>query len=169
AQVRAAGAATTVAASTFYPTLDAVGSVSRRDSSFPPNDDSWSAGLRLSFPIFTGGRDWFAVRGAEAEERRAKWNAAGVEEQAALDLERTFVAHEDSSEAVDVQKQFLEAATTRAEIARAQYTNGLLSFEDWDLIENDLIQTRTAVLSSERDAALAKARWDFARGAVEVQ
>jgi len=169
AQVRAASAATTVAASTFYPTLEAVGSLARRDSSFPPTDDSWSAGLSLSFPLFTGGRDWFGVRGAEAEERRAKSNAAGVEEQAALDLERTFVAYQDASEAVEVQAQFLDAASTRAEIARAQYTNGLLKFEDWDLIENDLIQARTSILQSRRDAALAKARWDFSRGAVEVQ
>ena len=169
ARVRAAEAATTVAASGFYPSVDALASLSRREEEFPPEDDSWSAGVSLTLPLFSGGSTWFDVRGAEADERRARFEAATSEEQAALDLERAFVAAEDAAEAVTVQRQFLEAAVTRAEIARAQYENGLLSFEDWDLIENDLIQARTTMLTTERDAAIARGRWRLAAGVVEVR
>ena len=168
ARRRAAEAAVTVAKSQFYPSLDAVASTGRRDDRFPPEDDSWSAGVSLSFPFFSGGKSFFDVQGAEAESLRAKWSAAAVEEQAVLDLERAFSGWEDAAENVVVQKQFLDAAETRAEIARAQYTNGLLSFDDWDLIENDLIQTRKNTLTSQRDAALARARWELARGTVGV-
>ena len=164
----AAEAAVTVAKSQFYPSLDAVASTGRRDDRFPPEDDSWSAGVSLSFPFFSGGKSFFDVQGAEAESSRAKWNAAAAEEQAVLDIERAFSGWEDAAENVVVQKQFLDAAETRAEIARAQYTNGLLSFDDWDLIENDLIQTRKNTLASQRDAALARARWELARGTVGV-
>ncbi|MGH7803130.1 MAG: TolC family protein [Candidatus Binatia bacterium] len=163
-----AEAAVTVAKSQFYPSLDAVASTGRRDDRFPPEDDSWSAGLSLSFPLFSGGKSFFDVRGAEAESLRAKWDAAAAQEQAVLDLERAFSGYEDAAENVVVQKQFLDAAETRAEIARAQYTNGLLSFDDWDLIENDLIQTRKNTLAGRRDAALARARWELASGTVGV-
>ena len=169
AQRRSAEAAVTVAASQFYPTVDAVAAVGRRSDSFPPEEDSWSTGLSLSFPFFPGGRNWFDYQAAKAEQRRARWNAAGVEQQAILALEQAFVAFQDGAESVEVQKRFLEAAEVRAEIARAQYDNGLLSFEDWDLIENDLIATRKTLLSTRRDAALAEARWELARGTVAVR
>ena len=58
------------------------------------------------------------------------------------------------------QNEFLKAAEVRSEIARAQYQNGLLSFEDWDLIENDLIDKQKAMLTSQRDAVVARAAWE---------
>ena len=169
AQTRSAEAAVTVAKSQFYPTVDAVAAVGRRSATFPPEEHSWSTGLNLAFPFFPGGRNWFDYQGAKAEERRARWNASGVEQEAVLTLEQAFVAFQDGAETVEVQKRFLEAAEVRAEIARAQYENGLLSFEDWDLIENDLIATRKALLSTRRDSSLAEARWELARGTVSVR
>ena len=44
----------------------------------------------------------------------------------------------------------LSAAT----IARGKYTTGLMTFEDWDLIENDLIAREKAALTTRRDAYL---------------
>jgi hypothetical protein len=52
----------------------------------------------------------------------------------------------------------------RAEIARSKYNNGLLSFEDWDLIENDLINRQKALLVSVRERVTAEAGWEQARG-----
>ena len=68
-----------------------------------------------------------------------------------------FVSHDELTE-------FLAAADLRAEIARTQYTTGLLSFEDWDLIENDLIDNQKAMLASLRDAVLAEAAWEQTLG-----
>ena len=52
----------------------------------------------------------------------------------------------------------------RATIARSQYTSGLLKFEDWDLIENDLIDNEKQWLTDQRDAVRAQTGWDRARG-----
>ncbi|MGH7818150.1 MAG: TolC family protein, partial [Candidatus Binatia bacterium] len=165
----AAEAQVTIARSGYYPELAGTASVSRRSESFPPEENVWSVGVDLSFPFFPGGRSFFDVRGARADEARARANVRRVEEQEALDLESAFVTYADAVENVDVQKQFLAAAEVRAEIARAQYTNGLLSFEDWDLIENDLISAQRAHLQSRRDAEIAAAQWSFARGEAAVR
>ena len=58
----------------------------------------------------------------------------------------------------------MKAAQVRAEIARSQYTSGLLAFEDWDLIENDLIENEKQALLARRTAARAAAAWDRALG-----
>ena len=39
-----------------------------------------------------------------------------------------------------MDREFVEAAAVRAEIARSKYHNGLLSFEDWDIIEAEYSQ-----------------------------
>jgi outer membrane protein TolC len=80
-------------------------------------------------------------------------------------LEEAFAAHQDAAERVDVQENFYEAARVRAEIARSQYSSGLLSFDDWDIIENELISREKEILAARRDAARAEAAWESAQGA----
>ncbi len=164
AQARAAEAGVAVARSQFFPELSATGSVSRRGSDWPPDRDRWSAGLSLSFPFFPGGRNIFELRGARAESLKAQAGLRSARDESLLRLEEGFAAFQDAAERTEVQREFLEAAEVRAQIARSQYTSGLLSFEDWDLIENDLIATQKTHLSSLRDAELAQAQWEKAQG-----
>ena len=63
-----------------------------------------------------------------------------------------------------MQRHYVAAADIRAEISRQQYDDGLLSFENWDLIENDLINKRKGLLDSQRAALLAETAWWRATG-----
>lgn len=164
AQTRAAQAGVAIARSQLFPEVSATASASRRGSDWPPGTDRWSAGLSLSFPFFQGGRNIFDVKSAKAEERRTKLDLRSADDKAALNLEESFARFQDATEKTEVQKEFLEAAEVRAEISRSQYTSGLLSFEDWDLIENDLIANQKTLLSSLRDAVIAEANWELAQG-----
>ena len=40
----------------------------------------------------------------------------------------------------------------------------MLSFEDWDRIESDLISSQKSDLSGRRNAVLAEANWEKAQG-----
>jgi len=157
-------AGVTIAKGQLFPELFATGAASRSGSDWPPDRDRWSAGLSLSFPFFTGGRNIFDVRSAKAESSRAAATVRSTRDQALLGLEESFASYQDAAERTLVQGEFLEAAQTRSQIARSQYTSGLLSFEDWDLIENDLIATQKTHLASLRDAVLAEARWERVQG-----
>ncbi|MCG2661786.1 MAG: TolC family protein, partial [Kiritimatiellae bacterium] len=149
----------------FYPTWSVNGSIGRSDDdSLIPKNDQWSVRTVISYPLFTGGQHWYGVRGARADQRKAENTLNDTENQMVATLEDRFVAWQDAAERIDVQNEFLKAAEVRAEIARAQYQNGLLSFEDWDLIENDLIDKQKAVLTSYRDAVVARAGWEKALG-----
>jgi outer membrane protein TolC len=164
AQARAAQASVIIAWGQFYPEITATGSVSRLGDEWPPDTNRWSVGAVFSFPLFSGRRDYFGLQGARAEERRAQESLKSAEDRILLDLEQTLAALQDGVERAEVQKEFLNAAEVRAEIARSQYTSGLLSFEDWDLIENDLITTQKQMIASQRDMVIAEADWERAQG-----
>jgi outer membrane protein TolC len=148
----------------WLPEVAASGSASRDGGDWPPDRDRWSLGLSASVPLFSGGKDLYDLRGAQADERRARAELEAAGLSAALDLEEAHSGLLDAAGRAAVQREFLEAARVRSEIARGQYTSGLLSFEDWDLIENDLINQQKSWLVSLRDAVVAEAEWDRTRG-----
>ncbi len=164
ARAAAARAGVTSARSGFFPDLSASADRSRNGSDWPPRSDRWSAGVSLSLPLFSGGSTAADLRGAKAADRQAREDLRAAAQQTALDLEDAFAGFQDAWERTAVQREFLRAAEVRAEIARSQYTSGLLSFEDWDIIENDLINNQKSWLASLRDAALAEAAWEQAWG-----
>ena len=168
AQLAAAEAAIRVARSGFFPSFDAVASYSRRGD-VDGSDDTRTAGVTLSFPFFPGGRTFFDVRAAEAEAARLRQNLRRTDAETRLGLETALASLVNAVENVGVRRQFLEASEVRAEIARAQYTNGLISFIDWDLIENERIEAQTALLAGRREAARADAQWQLAQGKAVVR
>ncbi|RJO63651.1 MAG: TolC family protein [Candidatus Omnitrophota bacterium] len=148
----------------FLPELSASAGANKKGSQWPPDDDQWNAGLTLSFPIFEGG-----LKQAEMSQARAQYNQAQANERSSRDsvvvaLEETWAALQDALETVGVQKKFLEAAEERAKIAEAQYSLGLIQFDNWTIIEDDLVGTKKAFLSAQSNALLAEANWIQAKG-----
>ena len=58
----------------------------------------------------------------------------------------------------------MEAAQERARIAEAEYSIGLLIYDNWIIIENNLVTAKRTFLSTERDALIAEANWVQAKG-----
>ena len=164
AEARAAQAGVTIAKSELFPDVSAVGSLGRQGSTWSLDQTTWSAGLALSYPFWPGGQNLFDVRSATAEARRSQQTLRSTEDQTAVNLEQIFSAFQDAAQHVDVQREFLEAARVRAEIAREQYALGLLSFQDWDTIESDLITNQKTMLGNLRDALIAQAAWEQVQG-----
>jgi len=165
AQVRASHEGVRIAASDFYPDWSVSAMVGRQDDdSIIPDNEKWRVGTTLSYPLFAGGQHYYSLRKAQAERRATQDRLANIDNQMVAGLEEKFTAWQDAAERTDVQAEFLHAAEVRAKIARKQYQNGLLSFEDWDLIENDLIDKQKSMLVSQRDALLARTGWEKAVG-----
>jgi len=164
AQERSAAADVTLARSGFYPSVDVSGSVGREGEDWEPDRDRRTVGLNLSVPLFSGGRDYYTTKSAVASLEAASSNRDNLERQLLVRLKQAWAGYVESEEKLKVDQAFLEAAVLRAEIARSRYNNGLMSFEDWDRIENDLIQRQKTVLQSQRDRVTAEAAWEQAQG-----
>lgn len=164
AQKNAASFGIKAAQANFLPQLSADTGANKDGSHWPPRNDQWNAGLKLSFPIFEGGLRLAEVAQARAIFNQARENARGTKDSIVFTLEQTWAALQDALETVGVQKKFLAAAGERAKIAEAQYSLGLIQFDNWTIIEDDLVRTKTALLDAQANALLAEANWVSAKG-----
>jgi outer membrane protein TolC len=167
-RLKSAQAQVTTARGAFLPSLNASGSMSRSGSEWMPDDPSWSAGLNLSLPLFSGGQDYFDLKSARSASEQARIGMTTAEQDAALRLEDAFSAWQDAVESTAVQERALEAARVREQIASAQYANGLLSYQDWDQLESALITSEKSRLQGLRAAQVAEADWERAQGKGEL-
>lgn len=164
AQEKAAGEAVRIARAGLLPTLNLTGTAGRQGDDWFPGDRRNSAGVSLSVPIFSGGSDYYATQGAAASLSAAQANRENLARTLRTKLQQGYTGFVQAEAKRTVDREFLAAAATRAEIARSKYNNGLLSFEDWDIIENDLISRQKAALASSRDRVTAEAAWEQAQG-----
>ncbi|MBM4147732.1 MAG: TolC family protein [Lentisphaerae bacterium] len=148
----------------YQPDLALSGSAGRYGSDGDFEDDRWSVRLRLSYPFWPGGSTAHEVRQARASLDESTAALDQTLRKNATDIETAHGAFADASEGAEVQRRYLEAAEARAAIARQQYEDGMLGFENWDIIENDLIGRRKRLLDSRRSLALAEAAWQRAIG-----
>ena len=164
AQKRSAEAQVEAARAQLYPKLNLTGDMALQRGSLSSEMDRATVGLTLALPLFAGGRDYNTYNSARAGLAAAQTSVANVEQQLLVKLKQTFNAFIEAVERERVAREYVEAARVRAEIARNKYNNGLLSFENWDIIENDLINRQKSGLLSRRDRITAEAAWEQALG-----
>ncbi|MFH1692544.1 MAG: TolC family protein [Candidatus Omnitrophota bacterium] len=148
----------------FFPKVYFNGSFGETESSWPPQKDEWSAGVSVSFPIFEGGS-----RLAKAAKAKSQWRQAQDSEKSGRDsvvvtLERTWNDFQDAIDNVSVQYKFLMAAEERAKIGRAQYASGLINFDDWIILEDNLVVAQKTYLNAQAEMLIAEASWIQAKG-----
>lgn len=148
----------------FLPSLDLTGAVGKADNTFFPQSDSWNVGVTLSIPLFSGGRDYSALKTAHAQKLASESQKLIVERTAVNNLRQAYADYVVSDQKLKVDESFKKAAQARAKIARSKYNNGLMTFEEWDLVENDLITRERTYLSSQRQRVTAEAKWEQAQG-----
>lgn len=153
----------------FLPSLDGRATGYRSGTTWPPSTERWSIGATLSLPFFNGGSTWFNTKAAVQKVEEARQELRRDELSRRSDLEQAWAAVLDASQRVGVAQQYLEAAEVRADIARGQYTNGMITYQDWDLIESELISRRKARLDTQRSARDAEAAWERAAGLVPAE
>ena len=148
----------------FFPQLYANASTGRTDSDWPPVQDEWSVGVTLTFPLFEGGRRWAEVSKARSILNQAQADEKSNRDSITLTLEQTWTSWQNAIDTVAVQKNFQQAYEERARIARAQYANGLISFDNWTIIEDDLVRVKKTFLEAQASAFIAEAEWIQAQG-----
>lgn len=163
-QEQSAEAGISLARANFFPTLSLTGVTSNSDSHWPPANNNWSIGAGVSWSFFNGGKDYFATKSASSTYRAAAFTRDGVMRQTLVKMGQLYSSYVEAVEKLKVDQTFARAAGTREAIGRTKYNNGLLSFEDWDAIENDFITRQKNVLQSSRERVTAEAAWEQVQG-----
>lgn len=150
--------------SPFFPTLTASGSLFRQGPTFFPEGDRWSVNVGVTYPLFSGGKDYYTLKANKSAHDAAKQNREAVEAMRISKLQQALQAYRAAVENARVSESLLGASTVRAQIARVKYMSGLLSFDQWDIIENELITRQKDALQTRYDLEIAQAAWEQTRG-----
>jgi outer membrane protein TolC len=151
----------------FLPVISATGSVDQtfQESTGTRNNNvNLKAGLSATMPLFTGGNNYYNLEQAKAESRRLAADEAGTRDQVIMNLEQYWTAWQNAIDTVEVQRKFLAAAEERARIAEAEYSLGLVVFDIWITIEDQLVQMKQNYLEARAGQLLAEAQWIQAKG-----
>ena len=152
------------ATASLFPQVFINGSLGKTASDWPPKGNEWSAGASLSVPFFEGGNLIAGISKAEAQYHQTQADEKSGRDGVIFTLEDTWTQFQDAAAQVVVQQKFLEAALERAKIAEAQYSTGLVTFNDWIIIEDNLVTKEKSFLDAETNALLTEASWIQAKG-----
>jgi outer membrane protein TolC len=128
------------------------------------NSVNLSAGIEFTMPIFTGGSNYYNLDKARSQARKARADEISAREQVVLILEQYWSNWRNAIDRVEVQRKFLEAAVERARISEAEYSLGLVIFDNWIIIEDQLSQMKMSYLDALADQSITEAQWIQAKG-----
>ena len=151
--------------SAFYPSWDINASLGKTGQSFFPNDTNrWNIGTSLTWSLFEGGKDYYSTSSSALLVKAAEKRLENQNKELRRVLEESYSSFNEAVQSVKVSNAFLEALKVRAEISRSKYNNGLTTFDDWDIIENDLINRQKDNTSKIRNRIIAEASWEQTQG-----
>jgi len=164
AQKKAAEFSLKSAYANFAPTLTGSAGANKNGSYWEPKGDQWNMGLTVSVPIFEGGLRIAQVNQAQALLQQLRENERSTQDGLVYTLEQAWADLQDAIDNVEVQRAQLAATQERSKIAQAQYSIGFISFDNWTIIEDNLVQAKSAYLAAESNALFAEATWIQAKG-----
>lgn len=160
--VAAAGVKSSRAA--YWPTVDVSASVGRRSNDIPPRDNDAAVGATVTYPLFNGFAREASVQRARSALRAAQANTLSAYNALYSTLQQSWSNLADALDNAQVQAEFLDANSEREKIAQEQYNVGLTTYNDWAIIEDNLVATEQQNLNTQAAALNAWAAWDEARG-----
>ncbi|MDD5561740.1 MAG: TolC family protein [Candidatus Omnitrophica bacterium] len=164
AQKNAADFSLKSAYANFSPSLSGSAGANKNGSHWTPRGNQWNLGLVLSMPIFEGGSRFAQVSQAKALLKQLEENERSARDSAILALEETWAVLQDTIENAVVQDKSLKATEERSRIAQAQYSTGFITFDNWIIIENNLVSAKKELLNAQADKLYAEASWIQAKG-----
>jgi outer membrane protein TolC len=148
----------------FAPTLSGNAGASKNDAHWAPKSDEWTMGLSLSLPIFEGGLRTAQVSQAKALLNQLRENERSTRDSIVSTLEQAWAALQDTIDNEGVQKENLNATEVRSRISQEQYSLGFVSFDNWTIIEDNLVKAKRSYLEVQALMLLAEANWIQAKG-----
>ncbi|MDR0800528.1 MAG: TolC family protein [Endomicrobium sp.] len=148
----------------WLPLLSLQGKISRLGSKWTADNQNMTAGISLSFPIFTGGKRYSNTQIFSNNLKIASEELKNIANSLKAEAVKHYNNLTSAYELVAVKTQYLNTTKLQAEIATKEYVNELINYSSWHLIEKDYIISQIELLSAKKNAVLERARWDAFTG-----
>ncbi|MGH8728509.1 MAG: TolC family protein, partial [Burkholderiales bacterium] len=152
AQARASRAGVEIAKAAGRPTVELTTNLGRTYfTEDRPHSDSYSVGLALRIPIFTGFNRTYAVRQAEALADQAAASRDRLFRQTELDVWQAYYDLNTAAANVDTSAGVVKSADQSAEVALGRYKAGVGTLLDLLTAQSDLATARVQFIQSQLD------------------
>lgn len=169
AQARASRAAAQAASSATKPAIEVAGSAGR--VIFPDNRPvvpTYNIALNLRIPVFTGFRDTYTVRQAEAVAQQAEAARDRLYQQTELEVWQAYYDLQTAASAITTTGTQVKSAQQTAEATLARYRAGFGSLLDLITAQLDESNARVQQVQSYLDWYTAVSRLNFSVGFGEL-
>ncbi len=129
-----------------------------------PSTNSFSAGLGLRFPFFTGFRNVFDVRAARLQADLAQEDVRDLTQQIGLQVWSSYYAVQTAKQRITTSRDLLASAQESANVAAARYREGVGTIIDVLTAQSALENARAQEVQSRADYLLALAELAHATG-----
>ncbi|MBN1621818.1 MAG: TolC family protein [Endomicrobiales bacterium] len=145
--------------SSFYPSLSLSSSLSNSGDQWESASKSWSAGVSLSYSLFSGGNDYYNLKIQDSNIIVARENFRKTSNSLVKQLQEGLNSYLDSVENIKIREKYLQASQEQSDVTTAKYINGLTTYYDWYSVENNYISSQKSYISAIREAVQSEARW----------
>lgn len=144
----------------YYPVLTGNAAYNRSDTVFFPNGEGWSAGVALTFPIFSGFLTKYQVEEAKANVAVARANEETLKQSIFLDVQQSYLNLLVAQDSINNTQLTVQQATENFEIANGRYAAG---------VGNPIEVTDAEVLLTNAKTGYNQALYDYkvARASLE--
>ncbi len=155
-QVKAAKATVASARAQGLPTVALGASIGRQlGTSYPPAN-SQSIGLTISGPIFTGYRDTYRIRAAEAGLEAAQAQEASLANQIKLDVWTAYQSYQTNTEALTAAHDAVISGAENEQLMLGRFKTGVGIMLDVLSAQASAASARQQQASAEHDYLLSK-------------
>ncbi len=146
----------------IFPTLSASQSLNWRGETQFPSDRSWSMGVTLSLPLFSNGLThlYNNTKSSRQSLLKAEQNLRAERLTAVAEVEEAVLTLETANDDVLVSGWLLEASRQRYKEAMVRYMAGRMVIQNWETIEQELVNSDRGYLQSLKIVNIAKAALD---------
>ena len=120
--------------------------------------------VSLSYTLFDSGIRKTKINKAMIKAEQIEQKKFSVLLTLFYSLKESWSQFQAALEKNRVQIQYLEAMEERSHIAQAQYSAGLITFDNWSIIEDDLVNAQKSVLEAKSNTMTAEAKWQYTQG-----
>jgi outer membrane protein len=165
AQARAARAAAGAAARAGLPSIELAAATGHtRFHDGRPSANNYNLGLNLRIPLFTGFRDTYVLRQAEAQAAQAEAARDTLYKQTQLEVWQAYYDLQTATGGIGSTDALVKSAEQTAQAALARYQAGFGSILDLITAQQDEASARVQRIQSHLDWFTALARLSFSMG-----
>lgn len=169
AEARAARASANAASKAGLPSIEITGAAGRTAfGDDRPSATNYSLGLNLRIPLFSGFRDTYSARQAEAQAAQAEAARDALYQQTELDVWQSYYDLQTAASGIGSTEAQVKSAEQTAQATLARYQAGFGSVLDLITAQQDESNARVQRIQSYLDWFTALARLNFSLGADNI-